>query len=98
MPVELRRTLLWQQTTYLEGWKAPEKPTLLVAAFAIIKNPWFRELGPQELPQRLSRPPFGHGAHHPLRSRNGQARSRRYSPNTLREQLIVGKETFADLA
>ncbi|MGB1389614.1 MAG: amino acid synthesis family protein [Paracoccaceae bacterium] len=41
MPVELRRTLLWQQTTYLEGWKAPDKPTLLVAAFAVIKNPWF---------------------------------------------------------
>ncbi|HKL06795.1 MAG TPA: amino acid synthesis family protein [Roseovarius sp.] len=41
MPVELRRTLLWQQTTYLEGWKKVDEPTLLVAAMAIIKNPWF---------------------------------------------------------
>ncbi|MEX0284608.1 MAG: amino acid synthesis family protein [Paracoccaceae bacterium] len=41
MPIELRRTLLWQQTTYIEGWKAPAEPTLLVAAMAIIKNPWF---------------------------------------------------------
>lgn len=41
MPVELRRTLLWRQTTYLEGWKKVDEPTLLVAALAIIKNPWF---------------------------------------------------------
>lgn len=38
---EVRRTLLWQQTTYLEGWKEVEKPTLLVAAMAILRNPWF---------------------------------------------------------
>src|SRR6056297_1374387 len=41
MPVELRRTLLWQQTTHLEGWKPVDTPTLLVAAMAIIRNPWF---------------------------------------------------------
>ena len=41
MPVEIRRTLLWQQTTYLEGWKEVAEPTLLVAAMAIIRNPWF---------------------------------------------------------
>jgi hypothetical protein len=41
MPVELRRTLLWQQTTYLEGWKPVGKPTRLVAAMAVIRNPWF---------------------------------------------------------
>ena len=41
MPIEIRRTLLWQQTTFLEGWKKVDEPTLLVAAMAIIKNPWF---------------------------------------------------------
>jgi hypothetical protein len=41
MPVELRRTLLWQQTTYLEGWKPVDAPTRLVAAMAVIRNPWF---------------------------------------------------------
>ena len=41
MPVEIRRTLLWQQTTYLEGWEKVPEPTLLVAALVIIKNPWF---------------------------------------------------------
>lgn len=41
MPVEIRRTLLWQQTTHIEGWKAVAEPTLLVAAIVIIRNPWF---------------------------------------------------------
>ena len=41
MSVEIRRTLLWQQTTYIEGWQKVPEPTLLVAAMAIIKNPWF---------------------------------------------------------
>lgn len=41
MPIEVRRNLLWQQTTHLEGWKKVEEPTLLVAAMVIIKNPWF---------------------------------------------------------
>ncbi len=34
MSIEIRRTLLWQQITYLEGWKKVEEPTLLVAAMA----------------------------------------------------------------
>ena len=41
MPVELRRTLLWQQTTHLEGWRKVAEPTLLVAAIAVLRNPWF---------------------------------------------------------
>ena len=41
MPVELRRTLSLVQTTYREGWKEVAEPTLLVAAIAIIRNPWF---------------------------------------------------------
>ena len=41
MPVEIRRTLTWVQTTYLEGWKEVAEPTKLVASLAIIRNPWF---------------------------------------------------------
>ena len=41
MPTEIRRTILNIQTTHLEGWKKVEKPTKLVSAIAIIKNPWF---------------------------------------------------------
>ncbi len=41
MPTEIRRTILNIQTTHLEGWKQVEKPTKLVSAIAIIKNPWF---------------------------------------------------------
>ena len=41
MPVEIRRTLVQVQTTHVEGWKAVETPTKLIAAMAIIRNPWF---------------------------------------------------------
>lgn len=41
MPAKLRRTLLHVQTTFEEGGKLVEVPTKLVAALAIIKNPWF---------------------------------------------------------
>ena len=40
MPVEIRRTLLQVQTTYKEGWKEVAEPTKLVAAMAVIRNPW----------------------------------------------------------
>jgi len=40
MTLGLRRTLLFTQLTHEEGGKAVDKPTLLVAAMAIIKNPW----------------------------------------------------------
>ena len=38
---EIRRTLLQVQTTYEEGGKTVDTPTKLVAALAIIRNPWF---------------------------------------------------------
>lgn len=41
MPAEIRRTLINVQTTHAEGGKPLETPTKLVAALAIIKNPWF---------------------------------------------------------
>ena len=39
--VEIRRTLLNIQDTHIEGGKPLDEPTKLVAAMAIIKNPWF---------------------------------------------------------
>jgi hypothetical protein len=38
---EIRRTLLQVQTTREEGGKVVSNPTKLVAAMAIIKNPWY---------------------------------------------------------
>lgn len=40
-PVEIRRTILNIQDTYIEGWKKVKTPTKLITAMAIIKNPWF---------------------------------------------------------
>ncbi len=41
MVVEIRRTLLHVQNTLIEEGRAVEPATKLVAALAIIKNPWF---------------------------------------------------------
>lgn len=41
MPTTLRRTLLHVQTTHEEGGRPVPAPTRLVAALAIIRNPWF---------------------------------------------------------
>ncbi len=41
MSLQIRRTLLNVQTTHEEGGKAVPVPTKLIAAYAIIKNPWF---------------------------------------------------------
>ncbi|MEM9603584.1 MAG: amino acid synthesis family protein [Pseudomonadota bacterium] len=38
--LDIRRTLLHVQTTHIEGGKAVPMPTKLVAALAIIRNPW----------------------------------------------------------
>jgi len=38
---EIRRTLLHVQDTHIEGGKPLDEPTKLIAAMAIIKNPWF---------------------------------------------------------
>ena len=41
MPAEIRRTIINVQTTHEEGGRPLDAPTKLVAAMAIIKNPWF---------------------------------------------------------
>ncbi|MGB0845772.1 MAG: amino acid synthesis family protein [Thiolinea sp.] len=38
---EIRRTLMHIQTTHIEGGQTVPTPTKLIAALAIIKNPWF---------------------------------------------------------
>lgn len=40
MTVEIRRTLLHVQTTHIEEGKSVADPTKLIAALAIIRNPW----------------------------------------------------------
>lgn len=41
MPAQIRRTLIHVQKTFEEGGKAVDEPTTLVAALAIVQNPWF---------------------------------------------------------
>ena len=40
MPAEIRKTLCHIETTYIEGGKAAEIPLKLIAAMAVIRNPW----------------------------------------------------------
>lgn len=40
MLTSLRKTLLHVETTYIEGGKAAPRPLQLIAAVAVLKNPW----------------------------------------------------------
>ncbi|WP_120635751.1 amino acid synthesis family protein [Ruegeria sp. EL01] len=40
MPAEVRKTLLYEENTLIEGGKVAEKPLKLIAAMAVIRNPW----------------------------------------------------------
>ncbi|MFK7878658.1 amino acid synthesis family protein [Roseobacter sp.] len=40
MPADIRKTLLHVEKTLIEGGKAAEKPLTLIAAMAVIRNPW----------------------------------------------------------
>ena len=40
MPVEIRKTLLHVEKTFIEGHKKADNPLILIAAVAVIKNPW----------------------------------------------------------
>ena len=40
MPAEIRKTLLYLEKTLIEGNKVAKKPLILIAAVAVIKNPW----------------------------------------------------------
>ena len=41
MPAEIRKTLLHVEKTHIEGNRPAKKPLILIAAVAVIKNPWF---------------------------------------------------------
>ena len=40
MPIELRKTLLHDETTFIEGGRRAGTPLRLVAALAVVRNPW----------------------------------------------------------
>lgn len=40
MPAEIRKTLLHVENTFIEGGKTAETPLKMIAALAVIKNPW----------------------------------------------------------
>ena len=40
MPAEIRKTLLHVEQTLIEGGKVAPRPLTLIAAMAVIKNPW----------------------------------------------------------
>ena len=40
MPANIRKTLLHVENTLVEGNKKAKKPLVLIAAVAVIKNPW----------------------------------------------------------
>lgn len=40
MPAEIRKTLLHVENTLIEGGKVAEKPLKMIAAIAVIRNPW----------------------------------------------------------
>ena len=40
MPAQIRKTLLHVEKTFIEGNKEAPKPLILIAAVAVINNPW----------------------------------------------------------
>ena len=40
MTIGIRKTLLWQETTLIEGGREAPKPLRLFAAMAVVRNPW----------------------------------------------------------
>lgn len=40
LAIGIRKTLLWQETTLIEGGRAAPRPLRLFAAMAVVRNPW----------------------------------------------------------
>jgi len=53
MPAEIRKTLLHVEQTFIEGGKAAAKPLTLIAAIAVVKNPWLSADGKDVFVQDL---------------------------------------------
>jgi len=45
MPAEIRKTLLHVEQTFIEGGKVAATPLTLIAAIAVVKNPWLSKDG-----------------------------------------------------
>jgi len=45
MPAEIRKTLLHVEETFIEGGKVTATPLTLIAAIAVVKNPWLAKDG-----------------------------------------------------
>jgi len=45
MPAEIRKTLLHVEQTFIEGGKIAATPLTLIAAIAVVKNPWLSKDG-----------------------------------------------------
>ena len=45
MPAEIRKTLLHVEETFIEGSKTAATPLTLIAAIAVVKNPWLAKDG-----------------------------------------------------
>lgn len=53
MPAEIRKTLLHVEKTLFEGNKPAKTPLVLLAAVAVIKNPWFDFKNPNQFIEDL---------------------------------------------
>ena len=53
MPAEIRKTLLHVEKTLFEGNKPAKTPLVLIAAVAVIKNPWFDFKNPNQFIEDL---------------------------------------------
>jgi len=53
MPAEIRKTLLHVEKTLIEGNRPAKKPLVLIAAVAVIKNPWFDFKNPNQFIEDL---------------------------------------------
>ena len=53
MPAEIRKTLLHVEKTLIEGNRTEKKPLVLIAAVAVIKNPWFDFKNPNQFIEDL---------------------------------------------
>ena len=59
MPAEIRKTLLHVENTLIEGGKPAEVPLKMIAAVAVIKNPWAGQGFVEDLRPEIHDPAFG---------------------------------------
>ena len=55
MAAVIRKTLIHVETTLIEGGRAASTPLVLIAAVAVLRNPW---ASPRSMPSRPNSAPF----------------------------------------